>query len=331
MGKYWTDKTDGIDTMLAENFNDAFTGIESDIAQKADKASTDSALEQKADKISVDADISEVNVALERIKYYGSADVVPSDESWFTVNDTGETITGLTDEGKTKTELVIPYKINGVEITTLYSGINNPPLSIFGCGPYNGTTNTTIAKIVLPNSITSIGDGAFNGCKSLNKINIPNSATSIGMYAFQYCTSLTKVDISNVVTSIGSNAFDNCSNLKIYCEPGSYAYQYARHNGIPIIYTGISNEPTFHSMLVESDINFINGNRVGINGVYMVDYEVTAVDTSIPKVHCLTKKADAEEVLTKTNTTEFTPTGDYQPATKKYVDDLIAALRAELT
>lgn len=35
-------------------------------------------------------------------------------------------------------------------------------------------------------------------------------------------------------------------------------------------------------------------------------------------------------VLTKANTTEFTPTGDYNPATKKYVDDAIAALRAEL-
>lgn len=34
--------------------------------------------------------------------------------------------------------------------------------------------------------------------------------------------------------------------------------------------------------------------------------------------------------LKKTNTTEYTPTSDYHPATKKYVDDAIAALRAEL-
>ena len=37
--------------------------------------------------------------------------------------------------------------------------------------------------------------------------------------------------------------------------------------------------------------------------------------------HYLSKKANASEVLTKTNTTEFTPTADYQPATKKYVDN----------
>ena len=36
------------------------------------------------------------------------------------------------------------------------------------------------------------------------------------------------------------------------------------------------------------------------------------------------------DVLTKTNTVEFTPEKDYHPATKKYVDDAIAALKAEL-
>ena len=36
--------------------------------------------------------------------------------------------------------------------------------------------------------------------------------------------------------------------------------------------------------------------------------------------HCLSEKVNKSDVLTKTNTTEFTPTADYQPATKKYVD-----------
>ncbi|MDO5310756.1 MAG: hypothetical protein Q4E94_02480, partial [Clostridia bacterium] len=39
----------------------------------------------------------------------------------------------------------------------------------------------------------------------------------------------------------------------------------------------------------------------------------------------LAQKADKTEVLTKTNTTAFAPTADYQPATKKYVDDNISA------
>ena len=59
----------------------------------------------------------------------------------------------------------------------------------------------------------------------------------------------------------------------------------------------------------------------------------TSVDvtcTSGNVVHNLSAKADTTNVLTRNNTQTFTPTGDYQPATKKYVDDLIAALRADL-
>lgn len=45
----------------------------------------------------------------------------------------------------------------------------------------------------------------------------------------------------------------------------------------------------------------------------------------------IAKKADKTEVLTKTNTTAFTPTGDYQPATKKYVDDNKTQIADNLT
>lgn len=44
------------------------------------------------------------------------------------------------------------------------------------------------------------------------------------------------------------------------------------------------------------------------------------------ELHYLSKKANSSDVLTKTNTTEFTPTADYHPATKKYVDDKVANL-----
>ena len=45
----------------------------------------------------------------------------------------------------------------------------------------------------------------------------------------------------------------------------------------------------------------------------------------------IAKKADKTEVLTKTNTTAFTPTGDYNPATKKYVDDNKTQIADNLT
>ena len=77
-------------------------------------------------------------------------------------------------------------------------------------------TNTLIAgcqNTIIPNSVTSIGDGAFFWCSSLTSITIPNSVTSIGDYAFAYCSSLTSVTIPNNVTSIGHSAFSSCYYL----------------------------------------------------------------------------------------------------------------------
>ena len=68
-----------------------------------------------------------------------------------------------------------------------------------------GCKNTTI-----PNSVTSIGYGAFDGCSGLTSVTIPNSVTSIGEAAFYGCSGLTSVTIPNSVTSIGKYAFEDC-------------------------------------------------------------------------------------------------------------------------
>ena len=69
---------------------------------------------------------------------------------------------------------------------------------------------TEITDLVIPNSVTSISFGAFNGCSGLKSVTIPNSVTSIGKSAFSDCTGLTSVTIPNSVTSIGGGAFGGC-------------------------------------------------------------------------------------------------------------------------
>ena len=61
-------------------------------------------------------------------------------------------------------------------------------------------------------SITAINKGAFFGC-GLSDVIIPDSVTSIGSGAFSCCMYMTNVIISGNVTNIGSDAFDGCSTL----------------------------------------------------------------------------------------------------------------------
>ena len=78
-------------------------------------------------------------------------------------------------------------------------------------GAFSGCDSLT--SINIPNSVKTIGKNAFMYCKCLTSINIPNSVTTIGNWAFKYCDSLTNINIPNSVTTIGECAFVGCINL----------------------------------------------------------------------------------------------------------------------
>lgn len=92
-----------------------------------------------------------------------------------------------------------------------------------------------IKQIAIPDTVTEIGDNAFNyceqlasialppnlqkisnrmlaGCRSLTSITIPASVTEIGIQAFAY-SGLTSITIPSTVTTLGSGAFNGCESL----------------------------------------------------------------------------------------------------------------------
>lgn len=77
-------------------------------------------------------------------------------------------------------------------------------------------SNTLIAgcnNTVIPESVTSIGRGAFKG-SSLESLKIPTSVTSIGGFAFDGCLELKTITIPSSVTKIGGVVFQSCSHLQ---------------------------------------------------------------------------------------------------------------------
>ena len=77
--------------------------------------------------------------------------------------------------------------------------------AFFGC--------SSLALIVLPNGLTSIGDNAFSYCSNLALTSLPNGLTSIGESAFANCMNLALTSLPESVTSIGGSAFAGCSSL----------------------------------------------------------------------------------------------------------------------
>ena len=103
--------------------------------------------------------------------------------------------------------------MDGKEITDLVI-----PNSVTSIGNYAFCDCSGLTSVTIPNSVTRIGTGAFRDCSGLTSVTIPNSVTSIGYGTFSNCSGLTTVTIPNSVTSIGNRAFGGCSELAdVYC------------------------------------------------------------------------------------------------------------------
>ena len=78
---------------------------------------------------------------------------------------------------------------------------------------------SNVSSVSLPQSLKSIGDGAFSFCSGLESIVLPAAVESIGISAFKGCAALIEISIPNSVNNIGVGAFEQCSSLKSVVVP----------------------------------------------------------------------------------------------------------------
>ena len=97
-------------------------------------------------------------------------------------------------------------------------------------GAFENCANLT--KIVLPDTVTGIGDSAFKNCESLTSFTVPSGVTEIAGYAFQNCYALESISIPRNVAKISNSAFAECSSLTSVTLPNNLTviYDYAFNN-----------------------------------------------------------------------------------------------------
>ena len=105
------------------------------------------------------------------------------------------------------------------EIIKTYTVVLPDSLTEIGVGAFFGCSG--LIQITIPAGVTEIGKSAFGGCWSLTQMIIPDGVTTIGQSAFRGCSGLTELVIPEGVTEIGEGAFYGCSSLTEFVIPAS--------------------------------------------------------------------------------------------------------------
>jgi len=116
--------------------------------------------------------------------------------------------------------------VGSIKLSSITVADDNPNYdSREGCNAIIRTSSNTLItgckSTVIPNTVKTIGYGAFNGCTELSSIIIPAAVTTIGIEAFYQCTNLESLTITNGVESIAARAFSGCKKINSLTIPAS--------------------------------------------------------------------------------------------------------------
>lgn len=138
----------------------------------------------------------------------------------------GVDVVGISDmafwKNEDMTDVVIPGSVKKIGLfafnscsvlknVEIKSGVEN-------IGSFAFSDNALIADIHIPSSVTVIGMGAFVNNIGLESVTMSRGVASIGDLAFSGCTQLREVQLPDTITDMIDTAFKGCINLnKVYC------------------------------------------------------------------------------------------------------------------
>jgi len=152
--------------------------------------------------------------------------------------------------------------------------VDVPVIEVIGegaFGRYDSSLGAPIfSEITLPDTLTTIKDGAFLGNTGLSYIEIPGSVLEIGDYLFAYCTKLKEVVLPNTIDRIGKYMFAGCEildtinldNIK-YIDNYAFTSCYLLENvNMPLVEE--INEGAFANATLSGDYELPNLKAIGI-------------------------------------------------------------------
>lgn len=155
---------------------------------------------------------------ISNIKEDGETDIVVYMTGDYSITEEIRTTSGLMPSVVTKMSVVGPMTANDLDLVaqnmisllsldlSAATGIEEIPDRLF--------EGSTLKEVILPSTVTRIGDRAFADCIMLSMSELPASVTEIGTEAFSGSSLISFSELPESLETIGDRAFRNCSGLR---------------------------------------------------------------------------------------------------------------------
>ena len=237
-----------------EKYNDKLLVLKGKmwITQVATEQEIDWAKDLGVEEVPLDIEISEGKVSLKSTDK--NLENLKSENGTITIPSFVTSINSGVFNGVDATTVIIPPTVERIEanafsnnktITSIiFDDIENSKCTYIGTSAF---ANTNITEIVLPDSVTELGNATFRYCYNLTKANIPKSlkvipgylfssskiksieipegVTTLNQACFRSCTLLETINIPSTVTSLGAEIFYNDPSLNnVELETSNYVF-----------------------------------------------------------------------------------------------------------